>query len=159
MQNARDRVERVPPAAEEKSGEGVGASAPEELGQQLAAQREAGGGTLSFGQQLTVIKEALAATVDSPLLLDDFIDATSCEAQLQQFAAAVQKPRALLLLECEAETLTSEVAQANAATWAAQHRPALVEAAQALQLPLVSVPCNGDFEEQMSNLLVAVSSI
>tara|TARA_B110001452_G_scaffold250202_1_gene238251 strand:+ start:1381 stop:2262 length:882 start_codon:yes stop_codon:yes gene_type:complete len=109
-------------------------------------------------EQLGPVLGALARTPGSfGLALGCFDGAATADdviARLGMLSGSVN-PAALVLLTGGGEAV-DEAAQSD---WTATALPALQEGCRAAQLQVISVACQGDYEEDMSSLLVAVTDL
>lgn len=75
-----------------------------------------------------------------------------CRSVLREYLAIIGRPISLLLLQCEADQITP------GSDWHEVVLPALETAAREVMISVTRVTCEGDFDAQMSALLIAATS-
>jgi hypothetical protein len=123
---------------------------------------------------LLAARTNLRARPEGTVLLEGLLDGGACVEQLAECARVVGRPSALLLLQCEpsrhaarvreeAATLAgaprSEAELAAIAEASRKELDVIESAAQQASIPVHRVSVDGDFNEQMTALLVSVSSL
>ena len=118
---------------------------------------------------LAAVLDALRAHPESPVLLHGWMQHERAREQIELISRQVGKPTALLLIECAPHThaqriideaaevgqsVTREAAEHSAVEWASVQLPALEAAGREVRLAVLKVGVDGDFNEQMTNLLV-----
>lgn len=88
--------------------------------------------------------------------LDGLATADEVTARLSMLSMSNVNPAALVLLTGGGPAADDDAAQND---WTATTLPALQAACRAAQLQVIPVACQGDYEEDMSSLLVAVSDL
>ena len=127
---------------------------------------DGGGGEASLDDVLA----RLRAHPGRAVLVHDFLPSARARERLDLCTRRVGKPTAVVLLHCHepeqhatrlVETLgvARDDARAEAARWKGDELVALGDAALEARLPLVHVAVDGDFGQQMTQLLVGLTSV
>ena len=114
---------------------------------------------------LGAVLDALRDSPDQCVLLNGYLTVQRAREQITLIERRVGQPTALLIVDADPHVHSQRIRQADGGSreaadeeafqWANSSVPALETAAREARLPVLRVAADGDFDERMTNLLVA----